>query len=55
MNDASPENSKALAKIINHPSFSEEQKSEIKKAFCIAKDMDEFLVWLMESKKNFGK
>ena len=49
MNDASPENLKALEKIINHPSFSEEQKSEIQRAFCMAKDMDEFLVWLMES------
>ena len=51
MNDTSPENSKALAKIINHPSFSEEQKSEIQMAFFMAKDMDEFLVWLMEAKR----
>ena len=29
MNEASPENSRALAKIINHSSFSEEQKTTI--------------------------
>lgn len=50
MNDASPENSRTLEKIINHPSFSDEQKSEIQKAFCIAKDWDELFIWLMESK-----
>lgn len=50
MNESNPENSKALEKIINHPSFSDEQKSEIQRAFSLAKDLDEFLVWLMESK-----
>ena len=50
MNEASPENSRALAKIINHSSFSEEQKSEIQRAFSVAKDWDEFLEWFIESK-----
>ncbi len=40
----------ALAKIINHSSFSEEQKSEIQRAFSVAKDWDEFLEWFIESK-----
>ena len=50
MNDDNPEDSKVFAKIMNHSSFSEDQKTEIHNAFYMAKDLDEFLVWLMEAK-----
>ena len=50
MNDDNPEDSKALSKIINHSSYSEGQRSEIHNAFYMAKDWNEFLEWLMESK-----
>ena len=50
MNDVNPEDSRAFAKIMNHSSFSEDQRNEIQKAFCEAKDWDEFLEWLWDLK-----